>query len=167
MGSLSKQFSRLWHMIRALSPWRLPGLPQRVGVSLNPLTPDHISDDALSNALALVCTSLHDSIDRLLGAEPSTLEPASQILASYAEIHLAELFHSDVHLQGLVAIHHAVNLLPRCQSAVAVDAAVSIWKQCQTLPDAEAAILQSAILDSLVSLLQTPSSVRYVSFRTL
>jgi len=126
------------------------------------LMPDHISDDALSTVLALVCTSLHDNVEALLSGEGSKpeLEPACQLLASYAEKHLADLLQSDIQLQALVATHHATALVPRIQAGPGVPAASTIWKQCQTLSDPDAEKLQAAVLSSLISLLHTTGRIR-------
>jgi hypothetical protein len=114
------------------------------------LTPDRISDDALSTVLALVCTSLHDSVHRLLAGDTAPIpSSACRILDSYAQTHLPELVNSEVYIQGLVAVHHMSVILPRHGLGPSPAAVTSLWDRCQSLNKEDAGALQAVILHSL------------------
>ncbi|WWC90682.1 uncharacterized protein L201_005618 [Kwoniella dendrophila CBS 6074] len=85
---------------------------------------DHISKDALNEVLALVCTAIHDSTEKLLTghdfSEDTLPTSAFKIFATYAIDHLDEVIKSDIWMQSLISVHHVIFLLPRVPGHIAV-----------------------------------------------
>ena len=108
--------------------------------------------------LALVSTSIHDSVYDLLSAEPETRIPAAaiEIFAAYASAHLEEVLGSDIFSRALVSLHHLVVLLPRLhETGHTIPAqAQQVWTSANALKGDPKAKLVDLVLADLSSLIQ-------------
>lgn len=111
--------------------------------------------------MALVSTSIHDSVYDLITAHPEARVPqaAVQIFAAYAQSHLAEVLASDIFSRALVGLHHLVVLLPRLHEAghaVPTQAKV-VWDETKKLEGEAKGDLSQKILSDLSGLVQDVS----------
>lgn len=108
--------------------------------------------------LALVSTSIHDSVYDLLSASPDATIPAAavEIFAAYATTHPAEILASAIFNPALVALHHLVVLLPRLrEDGHAVPAqAKQVWDAANALEGESKAKLVDLVLTDLAGLIQ-------------
>ncbi|WWD19092.1 hypothetical protein CI109_103550 [Kwoniella shandongensis] len=111
----------------------------------------NLSQDALDEVLALTCTSLHDSTERL--STTDTLDvalprAAFEIFSAYAGEHLEQVVASDLWIQSLVAVHHVLFLLPRLPGHIAAaesksETLAALWtKLGQLSAEKQATVLQ-------------------------
>ncbi|KAK8854764.1 hypothetical protein IAR55_003503 [Kwoniella newhampshirensis] len=83
---------------------------------------NHLSNDALDEVLALTCTALHDSSERLVttdSVDAVVPRAAFEIFSAYANGHMKEVVSSELWIQSLVAVHHVIFLLPRLPGHIA------------------------------------------------
>lgn len=108
--------------------------------------------------LALVSTSIHDSVYDLLSAQPDiTISAAAvEIFAAYACTHMSEIVASDIFSPALVALHHLVVLLPRLREEghVVPSQAKQVWEAAVTLEGESRANLSDLVLTDLAALIQ-------------
>ncbi|WVF72830.1 hypothetical protein IAT40_007648 [Kwoniella sp. CBS 6097] len=118
----------------------------------------YLSQDALNEVLALVCTAIHDSTEKLLTghefSETSLPRAAFSIFASYATTHLSEVVASDLWLQSLISVHHVIFLLPRVPGHIACsfgkdESIAALWEKTGQLNDEEKRKVLSKVHESL------------------
>jgi hypothetical protein len=112
----------------------------------------------LNTILALVSTSIHDSVYDLLTAHPEAHVPqaAVQIFAAYAQAHLSEVNKSDIFSRALVGLHHLVVLLPRLHETghdIPAQAQL-VWGQTVQLDSEARGDLSQKTLSDLAGLIQ-------------
>ncbi|WVQ74909.1 hypothetical protein IAR50_004517 [Cryptococcus sp. DSM 104548] len=93
------------------------GSPEAVSVvtaSLKSLS--YFSQSTLHNVLSDTCKAIQSSTDKLLTTDFTELgipRAAFEIFTTYAQGHLEEVVGSEEWVQGLVAVHHVLFMLPR------------------------------------------------------
>ncbi|OCF39032.1 hypothetical protein I317_07169 [Kwoniella heveanensis CBS 569] len=135
------------------------GSTDAIAVAVSSLrSAQYLFQDALNEVLALVCTAIHDSTEKLLTghdfAETSLPRAAFSIFASYATTHLSEVVASDLWLQSLISVHHVIFLLHRVPGHIASsfgkeESIVALWEKTGQLNDNEKRKILSKVHESL------------------
>ncbi|ODO06737.1 hypothetical protein I350_04096 [Cryptococcus amylolentus CBS 6273] len=122
------------------------GSPEAVSVitaSLRSLS--HISPATLHNVLSKTCKAIQSSTDKLLTTDFTELgipRAAFEIFTVYAQDHLKEVVGSDEWVQGLVAIHHVLFMLPRVPGHIEtregkMESLTNVWAKLGELEEKE------------------------------
>ncbi|WVR00029.1 hypothetical protein IAU59_007171 [Kwoniella sp. CBS 9459] len=139
------------------------GSADAIAVAVSSLKSPHqlLSQDALNEVLALVCTAIHDSTEKILTGHDDLIgttppQSAFSIFASYATSHLSEVVASDLWIQSLVSVHHVIYLLPRlpghsasAQSLSKDESIAALWDKIKSLSDEEKQRVASKVHESL------------------
>ncbi|WVR07509.1 hypothetical protein IAU60_004551 [Kwoniella sp. DSM 27419] len=118
----------------------------------------YLSKDALDEALALTCTAIHDSTEKLLTGheydEASLPSAAFQIFAAYAMDHLDLVMASDLWSSALISVHHVIYLLPRVPGHIASSFGkqgdlVKLWEKAGQLGEDDRRKIMIKVFDAL------------------
>ncbi|WRT68426.1 uncharacterized protein IL334_005402 [Kwoniella shivajii] len=109
----------------------LSGSSEALAIATSCLKSPYLSSEALDEVLALVCTAIHDSTEKLLTGHAEDTHAAFTLFAAYAIDHLDKVISSDIWIQSLVSVHHVVHLLPKDETLV------QLWKKTGELEDGD------------------------------
>ncbi|WWC71538.1 uncharacterized protein I206_105496 [Kwoniella pini CBS 10737] len=131
--------------------------PTSVAISCLKAT-QNLSKDAEDEVLALVCTAIHDSTEKLLTghdfSEETLPSAAFKIFAAYAITHLEEVIKSDIWIHSLISVHHVIFLLPRVPGHIAStfgkdEVLAELWTKAGQLADSDRQLILARVYEAL------------------
>ncbi|WVW85588.1 hypothetical protein I302_107626 [Kwoniella bestiolae CBS 10118] len=133
--------------------------PESTDVAISCLkSTQHLSNDALDEVLALVCTAIHGSTEKLLTGHDFSEETlpvsAFKIFATYATDHLEEVIQSEICIQSLISVHHVIFLLPRVPGHIASsfgkdESLTQLWNKVGQVNDEEKKVVLTKVHEAL------------------